>query len=334
MPFRLASRPLALAVSLALFAGPATALEFPIDFGFGQPAEQRQAQALPTPTVPVQNQGLPQYPQPGDPLLKINELEAEIRELNGRIEELGFQMLQMQEMMRRTREDNEFRFQELEQAVGAPAPAAPAAATTEGPREGMLQPPADAASQPEGSGDAEFSQLTLPPSPAAQPETLQAPSDDVRVILDSGLTESTSQPEKQPETVAAVTPDRAAEMYKLAYDYLLAGDYALAEEAFRSYAQTYPNALDVADAKYWLGESLFAQERYADAAEVYLNAQQAHPDSDKGAEMMLKLGMTLARLDNEETACVTFAEVSRRYPEMGENVRSKLEAERTEANCS
>ena len=49
-----------------------------------------------------------------DPSLRIGQLEEQIRQLTGRLEELGFQMLQMQEQMRQMQQDNEFRFQDLE----------------------------------------------------------------------------------------------------------------------------------------------------------------------------------------------------------------------------
>jgi len=60
--------------------------------------------------------------QAGDP--RITALEEQVRTLSGTIEELNFQILQMQEQMRKMQEDNEFRFQELEQKktdAGAPA---------------------------------------------------------------------------------------------------------------------------------------------------------------------------------------------------------------------
>jgi tol-pal system protein YbgF len=60
--------------------------------------------------------------QAGDP--RITALEEQVRSLSGTIEELNFQILQMQEQMRKMQEDNEFRFQELEQKktdAGAPA---------------------------------------------------------------------------------------------------------------------------------------------------------------------------------------------------------------------
>ena len=46
---------------------------------------------------------------------RISVLEEQVRQLNGKIEELNFQLLELQELIRRLQEDNEFRFQELEQ---------------------------------------------------------------------------------------------------------------------------------------------------------------------------------------------------------------------------
>ena len=38
----------------------------------------------------------------------------------------------------------------------------------------------------------------------------------------------------------------------------------------------------------------------------------------------LRANIVNMRLDNRDTACVTYAEVERRYPQMSENVRRKL----------
>src|SRR5690606_7082390 len=50
---------------------------------------------------------------------RVTALEEQIRSLSGTIEELNFQILQMQEQMRKMQEDNEFRFQELEKRSDA-----------------------------------------------------------------------------------------------------------------------------------------------------------------------------------------------------------------------
>lgn len=57
--------------------------------------------------------------QAGDAAFRVNQLEEQVRQLNGRVEELTFQLLQLQEQLRKMQEDNEYRFQELEQKRGA-----------------------------------------------------------------------------------------------------------------------------------------------------------------------------------------------------------------------
>ena len=58
--------------------------------------------------------------------------------------------------------------------------------------------------------------------------------------------------------------------YDLAYGYVLRKDYALAEEGLRAFVKKYPQDRLVADANYWLGESLFQRQRYREAAESFL----------------------------------------------------------------
>ncbi len=46
--------------------------------------------------------------------VQIQQLQETVRQLTGRIEDMNFQVMQMQEQLRKTQEDNEFRFQQLE----------------------------------------------------------------------------------------------------------------------------------------------------------------------------------------------------------------------------
>lgn len=46
--------------------------------------------------------------------VQIQQLQETVRQLTGRIEDMNYQVMQMQEQMRKTQEDNEFRFQQLE----------------------------------------------------------------------------------------------------------------------------------------------------------------------------------------------------------------------------
>ena len=67
-------------------------------------------------TPPRSDGGGAQYAQAADP--RVDNLEDKIRQLNGRIEELNFQVLQMQDRLNKMQNDNEFRFEQLEKNSG------------------------------------------------------------------------------------------------------------------------------------------------------------------------------------------------------------------------
>lgn len=122
-------------------------------------------------------------------------------------------------------------------------------------------------------------------------------------------------------------------LYQSAYQYVLSGDYKAAEAAFREHIKRYPADPHTADARYWLGESVFGQERYSEAATVFIDTQRDYPDSKRGPENMLKLGMTLQKMDNHDVACATFAQIPTRYPNAAPAVLKRVADERARSRC-
>jgi TolA-binding protein len=49
--------------------------------------------------------------------------------------------------------------------------------------------------------------------------------------------------------------------------------------------------------------------------------------------MLLKLGMSLAALDNKDTACATLREVPKRYPSASKTVLGKVTSEQKRIGC-
>jgi tol-pal system protein YbgF len=290
--------------------------------------------------------------QSADPQYRISQLEEQIRAMNGRIEELGFQMLQMQEQMRQFQEDNEFRFQSLE--GGAPAgdrssaePPAPGgqpsdfSATQPQPE---LQPPSAPSGTQTGAlpgvqQDVTASTTPAPGSSAPAEQTLGTMIFDeqgnLSRTIDSGTNGgNASGPAPSAGTdVAALSVDDPEALYRQAYNYVLSGDYAQAESAFADYIDIHPHGGNVADAHFWLGESQYSQGSFNEAARTFLNAHQTFPNADKAPEMLLKLGMSLAALDNRDTACATYREVLQRYPDASQSIRDKVASEQRGASC-
>lgn len=123
------------------------------------------------------------------------------------------------------------------------------------------------------------------------------------------------------------------DVYQIAYSHVLAGDYGQAETEFRAYIADYPQGKKIADANFWLGEAYYSQGKYNDAAKTFLKAHQTYGTSAKAPEMLLKLAMSLAALDNKETACVTLSEVTKRYPKASRTVINKVATEEKRLAC-
>ena len=276
---------------------------------------------------------LPQAEIPGEaPVLLAQDavgnvqVEEQIRLLNGKVEELTFQILQMQEQVRKLQEDNEFRFQELEKS-----------------RQGNAGPKVKPA------GDTAQAAPDAPKDPAnVRVVTTDngGNGDDVAGVIDGTAPQDLGTVKfdengnpiggtaAAPDKVAAIPPaDNPAELYKTAYEHILSGEYPSAEAAFRSHIENFPADPQTADARYWLGESLIGQERYRDAAEVLLKAQKEFPKSKKAPDMLLKLGVSLSALDNKDVACATFAQVSKKYPKAAPAVMERVAAEQAKAGC-
>jgi len=121
--------------------------------------------------------------------------------------------------------------------------------------------------------------------------------------------------------------------YDMAYGYVLHKDYALAEQSFRDFLRKYPNERLVSEAQYWLGESLFQQQRYRDAAESFLGVSTKYERAGKAPDALLRLGQSLAAMEQKEAACATLAEVGRKYPRASASVKRGVEQEQKRAHC-
>ncbi|ANT48772.1 tol-pal system protein YbgF [Mesorhizobium amorphae] len=294
-------------------------------------------------------------------------LEDQLRQMNGKIEELNFQILQMQEQMRKQQEDNEFRFQQLEGGTqGAQQPpaqkkseAAPENTDNSVAEAPATQPPADTATPPAGGqsvGEVIVESQTGDPGKVitgAPPKTFGTITVDKNgnVVEAGGNTQASAPAEtaapaaeapatgsktgKADGTVVAALPstNNPDELYRNSYQFILSGDYGTAEQGFRDHISRFPKDAKAADAHYWLGESLLGQQKYRDAAEIFLAASKDYPKAKKAPDMLLKLGVSLVGLKQNDVACATFGEIGKRYPDLSSALKERIKQERALAAC-
>jgi tol-pal system protein YbgF len=95
----------------------------------------------------------------------------------------------------------------------------------------------------------------------------------------------------------------------------------------------YPADPKAADGYNWLGEALLHRGAYDEAADVLLTGYQNYADSPARPDLLLKLGVALAGAGETATACKTFAEVGKRYPDQPAAFVMRLGEERAKAQC-
>ncbi|MBX9465663.1 MAG: tol-pal system protein YbgF [Aquamicrobium sp.] len=280
---------------------------------------------LPGATQPATRSDPVQYAQVTDP--RVAQLEEQVRQLTGTLEELNFQILQMQDQLRRMQEDNELRFQELEQKRSDAGGASPT----------RDRATADTSNSAGGSGDDEY--YAAAPRVEDSSEVRGTPPrtfgtitfDENGNAIGGGLPEQTED-----DTTVAALPSGSGgddELYRNSYEFILSGDYGTAETGFRDLLAQYPDSEHAADAHFWLGEALLAQEKPREAAEIFLAASRDYPEARKAPDTLFKLGVSLAALNQRDVACATFTEVLQRYPNTTDALRERIKQEQALASC-
>ena len=141
-------------------------------------------------------------------------------------------------------------------------------------------------------------------------------------------------PRESEQMVATAAPGQTPRgEFDLGYGYIQRKDYALAEETLRGFLKKYPNDRMVADAQYWVGESLFQRQRYRDAAESFLTVTTKFDTATRAPDALLRLGQSLAALKEKEAACAAFGEVTRKYPRASGGVKQGVEREQKRNGC-
>jgi tol-pal system protein YbgF len=292
----------------------------------------------------------------GDPEMRIQQLENQLRQLTGQNEELQYRNRQLEDRLRQLGGG-------APPAVpGGPSAAAPPMQASPAYRQPQVQPgydpqiaaPAPIVQEPPGvppapgrrRGDA-FDPSRAPNAPGA-PQALgggQLPIPAETPVgapggrgagepLDLANTGARNPPGGPGAGLTTLPPSATPkDEYDLGIGYMQRKDYALAEETMRNFAQKYPSDPLVADSQYWLGESFFQRQQYRDAAEAFLGVTTKFDKSAKAPDALLRLGQSLAALKEKEAACAALGEVTRKYPRASSGVKSAVDREQKRVKC-
>ena len=120
--------------------------------------------------------------------------------------------------------------------------------------------------------------------------------------------------DKSEQKLKSNNSGNAKESFELSFELLRKGDYVSAEIALREYIKDFPMGSYTDDAKFWLAESLFSQDKYSEALDIFNEIIVEYPGSEKMMESILKSGFSYQELGDLSSAEAIFMRVIRDYP--------------------
>ena len=251
-----------------------------------------------------------QEPSPSvttDLVIQVQQLQDEVRELRGQLEEA---QRELENLKRRQRDQ----YLDLDQRLSELRDAPPVRGPT----------PSHSAGQPEPDTGVTGAQQGAPPADAPE---VRPPLEEDAALTGLG--------EPEVESRAAPAPGAAEkESYDRAFQALKELRYADAAQLFQEFLDRYPNSEYADNAQYWLGESYYVTRNYDIALEAFQELLDNHPDSSKVPDALLKIGYTHYELKNWDQARTALSQVEQNYPDstLARLAASRLKSMRMEGH--
>jgi tol-pal system protein YbgF len=260
--------------------------------------------------------------------IRMERLEAQMRDLTGKVEEINNGLDQLRQRVEQINSDFDVRFNEMSggstsgpvpgrPGAAGPPPAAPPPRFAEAPPAGGgLMPPGTVVPPPSGGGgglNPIFNTLSPPGTPGARalPPPVDQPSAD-----------------NSPPSGGSIN-----EQFNRAFGLVKQADYANAETALRAFIDAHPNDPLAGNAQYWLGQTYFARSKFPEAASAFAEGYKRFPKGTKAPEDLLYLGMSLAKADQKKNACVALEQLGTVFPNAAPAVRDRAAAEKKRIGC-
>lgn len=208
-------------------------------------------------------------------VIQLQQMQAEIRQLRGMVEESANQVDQLQKRQREFYLDLDSRLSALEPGGGAGQSGQPPGA----PADANVKPaPPDVSVEPAAPPSAP----SPPPGPVERPVAPIAPAEP----------DAASAPVPAPPLAPAPAPAAADEQtaYRSASDQLRVGRYEDAIAGFQAQLQAYPNGSLAPNAQYWIGEAYYVTRQFDRAVSEFQRVVSQYPQSPKSADALLKVG--------------------------------------------
>lgn len=244
-----------------------------------------------------------------DAEIRLSQMETELRNIRGQLEELSYENRQLREELDRVKSDLELRIQDLESGRGG------------------------AMSRSSAGGGAKYINRTPERDEPAGEET----STGSGYRWESGQNNQPNQlgtyRESGESGDLAASEDLAAATYENAFSMLKKENYDVAQKEFGFFLDEYPDHPLAGNAKYWLGETYYVQGDFQQAARLFAEGFKQYPKNSKSADNLLKLGMSLAALGKNGDACVALSQIEKEGYQASAPVLRRANQEKTRLGC-
>ena len=123
------------------------------------------------------------------------------------------------------------------------------------------------------------------------------------------------------------------EAYEKAYGLLKDGQYEQAEQSFLNFMEKYPDSALLGNANYWLAESYYARQKWAEAAGLFADGFTKYKDNAKAPDSMFKLGLTMKQMGKTKEACTAFKNLNKEFKDLADHLKKRADQEVKELKC-
>ncbi len=251
-------------------------------------------------------------PASADTEIRLQQMEGELREMRGKIEELNFENRQLRGELDRATSDLGLRVKDLEGGKVSPS------VSSEPVIDAGPEPLSDTSSDVEDEGGVDGYQWS---------------SDNLDSSDASDTGGQLGTISQSPSGAVNPTADVATATYDNAFALLKQDKFDPAQKEFEGFLEQYPDHPLAGNAKYWLGETHYVRGNYEIAARLFAEGYQQYPDNAKTADNLLKLGMALSALGKTQDACVALGQLDKENLPSSGPVMRRAEQERSRLNC-
>ena len=234
-----------------------------------------------------------------DMIQLVDQLSDEISQLNGAIEQQGYDLENIKKRQRELYLDIDRRLRDIESGAAAQAAA----------------------------GSMTLPQVETPTAPTPEQPTPEQPalSESAPELAGEPASETTPSMTASITQTPSVTQSEEKAAYQAAFDTLKEGRYKKAKTELKTFLDRFPNSSYAGNAQYWLGEAHYVTRNFDQGIAEFEGVIERYPSSNKVPDAMLKLGYTFYELKQFTEAKQILAELREKYPK---STASRLAAKR------